>query len=107
MVIENENLSSYSSEIHNSFSTTMRKPIQKLMTTLNDKRNYVLHIRNLQTYTRLGLKLINAHRAISFKQHDWLKPYIIFNNEMRSRSSSTFDRDFYKLMNNSFYGKTL
>ncbi|KAK3103084.1 hypothetical protein FSP39_016343 [Pinctada imbricata] len=79
----------------------------KLVPNLHDKKNYVVHYRNLQLYLSLGMKVSKVHRAIKFHQSQWLKPYIAFNTNMRKRATNKFEKDFYKLMNNSIFGKTM
>ena len=80
---------------------------EKLLLTLNDKKNYVVHYRTLQLYLRLGMKLTKVHRAVSFIQTDWMKEYIDFNTQERAKATTKFEKDLYKLMNNSVFGKTM
>ena len=78
----------------------------KLTPNLFDKKNYVCHYRNLQFYLNQGMKLTKTHRILSFDQSSWLRTYIEFNTEKRKGSASKYAKDFFKLMNNGFYGKT-
>lgn len=82
-----------------------RAKVEKLLTTLEDKDNYVLHYKNLQLYLRLGMKLKKIHRILEFQQEAFMKPYVEFNTQMRQKAKSTFQKNFYKLMNNSVFGK--
>ena len=88
------------------FPANQKKTSTKLAPNLRDKKNYVLHYRNLKFYLEQGLILKKIHRVLTFKQSPWLKTYIDYNTRMRAMSSSGFGKDFYKLMNNSVFGKT-
>ena len=48
-----------------------------------------------------------VHDIISFKQSRWLEKYINFNTQKRNQAVNDFEKDFYKLLNNAFYGKTM
>ena len=70
-----------------------------------DKKNYVVHIANLKFYLEQGLVLKKIHRAISFYQSSWLRPYIALNTRKRVGATSEFERSFFKLLINSVFGK--
>ena len=81
--------------------------VEKLVPNLYDKRNYVIHIRALDQALKHGLILENIHRVIEFDQSAWIKPYIDFNTQLRTQAKNDFKKDFFKLMNNSVFGKTM
>ena len=81
--------------------------VDKLVPNLHDKKKYVLHYKNLKLYLRLGLKLTKIHRGITFVEQAYMKKYIDLNTELRKRGTTDFEKDFFKLMNNSVFGKTM
>ena len=81
--------------------------VKKLIPNLSDKKKYILHCKNLKQYLDLGLILTKIHRGISFKEDSWMKPYIELNTKLRTTASSEFEKDFFKVMNNSVFGKTM
>ena len=80
---------------------------KKLVCNLYDKKKYVVHINSLKQALNKGLKLKKIHRIIEFNQEAWLKPYIDMNTELRKLAKNDFEKDLFKLMNNSVYGKTM
>ena len=81
--------------------------MEKLVANLHDKTEYVIHIRNLKQALNHGLVLKKIHRIIKFKQNTWLKSYTDMNTDLRKRTKNDLERDFFKLINNAVFGKTL
>ena len=79
----------------------------KLVCTMLNKVNYVVHIRALKQALNHGLKLIKVHRITQFDQEAWLKPYVDMNTELRKEAKNDFEKDFFKVMNNAVFGKTM
>ena len=61
----------------------------------------------LKFYVRHGMVVDKIHEIISFKQSNWLEKYINFKTQKRNMAKNDFEKDFYKLLNNAFYGKTM
>ena len=78
---------------------------EKLVCSIEDKKKYVVHISDLKQTLNHGLELKRVHRVIQFNQKAWLKPYIDINTELRKEAKNDFVKDFFKLMNNSVFGK--
>ena len=80
---------------------------KKLGCNLYDKKKYVVHIYSLKQALNHGLKLKEIYRIIEFNQEAWLKPYIDMNTELRKAAKNDFEKDLFKLMNNSVFRKTM
>uniref|UniRef100_A0A158P4N4 DNA-directed DNA polymerase n=1 Tax=Tetranychus urticae TaxID=32264 RepID=A0A158P4N4_TETUR len=109
ITVEYEQLSGYQKEIVSILEAAgiKRYKTKKLVPNLMNKENYVLHEKNLRFYIEKGLVLKKIHRIISFEQEAWLKPYIEMCTENRKKATSSFVKDFWKLMVNSLYGKSI
>ena len=83
------------------------KKCYKLVCNIHDKENYVVHIRALKQALNHGLILKKVHRVIQFNQKAWIKPYIDMNTKLRTEAKNDFEKDFFKLMNNAGFGKTM
>ena len=81
--------------------------VKKLIPNLRHKNNYVIHYKKLMQCLRLGMKLKKIHRGIKFTEAAFLKPYIDKNVILRTQAKNEFEKDFFKLMNNAVFGKTM
>ena len=105
----------YSNELHDLHNDYPLAPerimcenkVEKLIPNLRNKEKYVIHYKNLKQYLSLGLKLTRIHGGIKFEESELLKPYIDMNTKLRTKANNNFEKDFYKLMNNSLFGKTM
>ena len=102
LAVTNDMLSKYCKEIADKYDIKAGD-VKKLIPNLRNKTKYVLHYRNLQLYLFLGMKLIKIHRIVKFKQ----SKFIDFNTEKMKNAANGFEKDLFKLMINSVYGKTM
>ena len=99
-------------DLHNDYPLCPEKvkcknEVEKLIPNLRDKKKYMLHYKNLIQCLDMGLKIKNIYRGIKFVESEWMKPYIDKNTNLRAKAKNNFEKDFYKLMNNSVFGKTM
>ena len=80
---------------------------KKLICNRSDKKTYLIHYRMLRFYVRHGTIIDKIHEIISFRQSKSLEKYINFNTQKRNQAVNHLEKDFYKLINNAFYGKTM
>ena len=96
---------------HNDYPLAPEKVIvngvEKLISHFKPRKNYVVHYRTLRQCLELGMIITAVHRGISFYQSSWMETYIRKNTELRMQASNNFEKDFFKLMNNSVFGKTI
>ena len=104
--IEAEMLSGAQVELHTHYSFNRGTGSKKLIPNLLPKTKYLCHYRNLKFYLDHGMLLTRIHRVLKFKQSKWLAPYIQKNSDLRAQARNDFEKEFFKLMNNSIYGKT-
>ena len=81
--------------------------VQKLVPNLYDKKKYVIHIAAFGQALKHGLVLLRIHHTIEFNQNAWLAPYIEFNIQLRTKAKNDFQKDFFKLINNSVFRKMM
>ena len=81
--------------------------VDNLVANLHDKTEYVIHVRNLKQTLNHGLVLKKLHRIIKFNQNAWLKPYVDINTNLKKKQKNGFEKDFFLLMNNVVFGKTM
>ena len=98
-------------DLHNDYPLAPEKikvnGVEKLICHFKPRKNFVVHYRNLRQYLELGMRITAVHRGISFFQSPWMEPYIRKNTELRMKAANNFEKDFFKLMNNSVFGKTI
>ena len=100
-------LSPYNDELVNNLDGGRFSTTEKLVSHLSLRKDYVIHYLELQYYVKLGMVVDEVTEILSFDQTNWLAPYIAFNTEKRQEAKNAFEKDFFKLMNNSVYGKTM
>ena len=86
------------------------KPTEKLLMTQSDKYNYIIDGQMLDFCLEQGMQLVKIHKKLVYQKSTWLKDYIEFNHNEKlkvQKLKEWFKGDFFKLLNNAFYGKTL
>ena len=99
-------LSKYFSNIADKYGIKIGS-VNKLIANLGNKSKFVFHYRNLQLYLSLGMTLTKVYKILKLKQSDCLEKYIDFTPGKRKNTDNNFEKDFFKLMNNSALDKTM
>ena len=81
--------------------------VEKLVCGIEDKEKSVIYTRALKQALNNGLILKRVHIVIQFNQEAWLKLYIDMNTKLRKEAKSKFEKDFFKLINNFVFRKTM
>ena len=104
--VKSDMLSRYCMGIAEKYEVKMGN-VKKLIPNLGDKKKYVVHYKNLQLYLSLGMKVVKIHRVLMFYQSNWLNEFVQFNTKKRMCANNDFEKDFFKLMTNCVYVKTM
>ena len=98
-------------DLHNDFplapESLVLNGFPKLTQNLRNKKRMVLHGENLKQYLSLGMKLKKVWRVLLFREEAFMKTYIDKNTQLRMQAKNNFEKDFFKLMNVSVFGKTM
>lgn len=101
------NLSPYCKDQYQKCSDSQKYKDSKLLNTFHPRLNYIIHFKNLKLYLNLGMKLKKIHRVLSFTQENFIKPFIKICTEARQNANTSFEKDQFKKVANSTYGKTI
>lgn len=104
-IVTEDMLSPLSISMNERYNNKHDDKTEKLLCTLEPRKFYKCYYATLQLYCTLGFVITKVHRVLRFHQSDWLSKYINFNTTQRAKSKNAFEKDFYKLKNNSVYGK--
>ena len=99
-------LSDYSKKIADEYGIKVGD-VKTLVPNLGNNTKCIFHYKNLQLYLSLGIKLTKINRVFKFRQSDWMKIYINFSSEKRTNAANSFEKNFFKFLINSVYGKTV
>ena len=99
-------------DLHNDYplcpeSVKCKNGVEKLIPNSWNKKKYVIHYKALIQCLNFGMKLKRIHKGIKFVESAWMKPYIDMNTKLRANAKNNFEKDFFTLMNNSVFGKTM
>jgi hypothetical protein len=78
-----------------------------MVSTFEKRVDYICHYENLQLYLQHGMKLESVRRVLSFDQKPFIRDYVEYFTQLRSKSTTVFDNNNLKKIINSLYGKFL
>ena len=104
--VTDDMLSRYCSNMAKKYDVKL-SDVKKVIPIFWAREKYIVHYKNFQLYTSLDIKVLKVHRILKFKQSCWMKKCIDFNTQKRMAAVNKFEKDFFKLMNNSAFGKTM
>lgn len=109
LVIDDDELSPYQQQLLLKLkdSGQTRVKSEKLIPNLRNKQRYVVHYKNLVYYMEKGLVVEKVHRALEFDEKPWIEPYVMLCTSKRQQARSAFEKDFWKLLVNSLFGKSI
>ena len=105
IIITDDHLSKFSKKCRKILNQTGRFKEKKLTATFLDREKYVVHGGTLSLYLSLGMKIVKVHRVLTFKQSYFLRDYVSLCTELRAKSNTVFEKNLFKLMVNSVFGK--
>ncbi len=106
-IVTEEMISPFSKELNDRLDNKHDDKTRKLLCTLEKRESYVCYYTVLQLYVKLGFVITKIKRVLKFRQSTWLADYVQFNTDKRAQATNAFEKDFYKLLNNSGYGKLI
>jgi len=107
IAVKKDWLSPYNREQLENINGKRYTATEKLVPHLGPRDNYVIHYQELQYYVKLGMVVDKIYEVLSFDQSNWLAPYIKLNIELCQKAKNNFEKDFFKLINNTIYGITM
>ena len=100
-------LSKYQKYLNDKLYIKYNEKDKKLILDLLPKKNYKVYHKNLEYYLKLGIKVTKVHRILTLDEKPFLKEYIDLNTELRKNSKNDLEKDLFKLMDNSIFGKSM
>ena len=80
---------------------------KKIICDWTDIKKFLIHYRSMKFYVRHGMIVEKVHEIVSFRHSKWLEKYVIFHTQERNEAENDYEKDFYKLLKNALFGKTI